>query len=155
MNARSHPTLPSFGWVLDGELAGLAFPNPDTWHELTMEGVGAVVTLTGEVPLGTRPPQLRWRHHPIEDFDAPDAAALEQTLAWMRARVEEGHPVAVHCHAGLGRTGTVLAAYLGRFHERTAAQAIEEVRRLRPFSLGAANQRVFVERFLANPAPDR
>ena len=149
MNARSHPSLPGFGWVLPGELAGMAFPLPHSWYELRLEGVRAVVTLTGEPPTDPTEHGLTWLHHPIVDFGIPDPAGLERTIAWMKAEVEEGRPVVVHCHAGLGRTGTVLAAYLGRVHGVQAGAAIEKVRALRPHSIETRGQQDFVRQFLS------
>lgn len=149
MNRHSHPTLPGFGWVLPDALAGMALPNPDSWSELVLEGIGAVVTLTGAVPPGAQAAGLRTLHHPVLDFGIPDADALDTTLAWMHAEVQDGRAVVVHCRAGLGRTGTVLAAYLGRFTDLSADEAIQRVRALRPRSIETRDQQAFVRAYLA------
>jgi atypical dual specificity phosphatase len=48
--------------------------------------------------------------------------------------------VAVHCRAGMGRTGTCLAAYLMRYSGLPARQAIDAVRRARPGSVETRQQ---------------
>ena len=52
---------------------------------------------------------------------------------------ERGMGVAVHCGAGLGRTGTVLACWFVH-RGQTAQHAIAEVRRLRPGSIETEEQ---------------
>jgi atypical dual specificity phosphatase len=50
--------------------------------------------------------------------------------------VESGdRKVLVHCLAGMGRTGMVLAAYMIREKGMSADEALREVKRLRPGSL--------------------
>jgi atypical dual specificity phosphatase len=59
-------------------------------------------------------------------------------MAIERAR-EQQMGVAVHCAAGLGRTGVIVACYLITLG-RTADEAIDEIRNLRPGSIETAEQ---------------
>lgn len=51
---------------------------------------------------------------PIPDEEAPPLAELEKALAWLDEAVYLGRKVLIHCRHGIGRTGTVLNAYLLR-----------------------------------------
>eukprot|EP00164_Ancoracysta_twista_P005367 GFYU01007340.1.p1 GENE.GFYU01007340.1~~GFYU01007340.1.p1 ORF type:complete len:591 (-),score=128.05 GFYU01007340.1:145-1917(-) len=61
-------------------------------------------------------------------------------------RVENGK-VAVHCHAGLGRTGLLIACFLVYSRHITAMEAIQIVRDHRPGSLQTETQVGFVQEF--------
>lgn len=55
--------------------------------------------------------------------------------------------VAVHCILGLGRTGTMLACYLVKDKGLAPADAIAEIRRLRPGSIETYEQEKAVFQF--------
>ena len=46
----------------------------------------------------------------------------------------------IHCAHGKGRTGTVLACYLIKHHNMTAAEAVSKIRMLRPGSIETSEQ---------------
>ena len=101
--------------------------------ELKQYGIGAVVSLT-EDPLAAvhfEKADIRYLHLPIPDMTAPTASQIDQFIDFARSNVEEGRAIALHCFAGAGRTGTMIACYLVS-KGYTAGNAISAVRKLRP-----------------------
>jgi atypical dual specificity phosphatase len=66
-------------------------------------------------------------HAPIRDRHLPDEATLAAALETVRAATGDGRRVALHCNAGLGRTGVVAAAWLTRERGYDPLNAIETV----------------------------
>ena len=90
--------------------------------------------------------RFRWHHVPIPDFGTPSAdtwAAWSKTRDDVRALVTERGRIALHCAAGLGRTGTIAAKLLSECG-LSADDAIARVRAMRPGTIETADQMTFV-----------
>jgi atypical dual specificity phosphatase len=143
----------NFSFVIEGELAGMAFPGrfADLHEDLTFlrrQGVGAIVSLT-EYPLDQRTVEyagFQYLHLPILDYHPP---TLDQAWTFLRFldRQRGNGAVVVHCAAGQGRTGTMLACALVH-RGLSAEEAIRTVRRLRPPSIDTDAQEAFVHAFM-------
>ena len=125
----------NFSWLLPGRVAGMARPIAEDEEWLREQGVTSLVSLT------LTPPSLGFRilHVPIPDMHSPSVSQLRAAVDFIRAAWDEGGGVAVHCGAGMGRTGTVLAAVLVAEGSR-ADQAIAEVRAARSGSIETREQ---------------
>ena len=69
---------------------------------------------------------------------------LINTVDFIHERINKKEPVMVHCAAGIGRTGTILACYLIKHQNHTAKDAIEKVRKERPGSIQSERQEIVV-----------
>jgi len=117
---------------------------------LKEQGIGAILTLTEDNLYG----KDYWaagflnHHEPIEDCEPPSAEGMDRAIGFINACLEEGFGVAVHCLEGRGRTGTVLAAWLGRQESLSPQEAIRRVYDLREHTIITPTQRCFLDRYL-------
>jgi atypical dual specificity phosphatase len=145
----------NFSWVVDDRLAGMAQPGviarlADDLAYLAEQDITLLVSLTENVldPQALSAAGLETLHIPVKDFTAPTQEQLRTFVAEVERRQKNNEAVGVHCGAGLGRTGTFLAAW---FVSRgmTAPAAIAEVRRLRPGSIETATQERAIAEYAA------
>jgi atypical dual specificity phosphatase len=142
---------PGFSWIDRPRLAALAMPESASdvaW--LRRQGIQVLVSLT-EHPLPrhwVNDAGLMAVNVPVPDMEPPSDRQLDHLLDTIRKANASGLGVAIHCAAGLGRTGTVLAAYFvaGGLSPR---EAVEKVRDLRPGSVETLEQERAIERFAA------
>ena len=73
---------------------------------------------------------IKYHRQPIRDANVPSQAEMRAILATIRASIERGDPVYVHCWGGIGRTGTVVGCWLME-HGCGGDEVIEAIRTLR------------------------
>jgi atypical dual specificity phosphatase len=138
-----------FSWVDKPLLAAMARPEaPEELTWLRQQGIDILLSLTED------PPRRDWVndagmlvvHVPVVDMEAPTQEQLDRCVSTILKAGEQNMGVAVHCGAGLGRTGVVLACYFVS-KGLSAPNAIARVRRLRPGSVETDDQEVAVEEF--------
>lgn len=145
-------------WIDPDRVAGMAMPSPEDAEALRAAGVTGLVSLTRRVPFDRPPGGLSVLHLPVTDLAAPTQAQLGEAVRFIGGEVDRGGRAAVHCLMGLGRTGTVVAAWLvARGAE--PEEAIHRVREARPGSVETAEQEhavhLFAEARRRTAAPGR
>lgn len=151
-----------FFWVQPGRLGGLPRPGVVDAVDADLEGLrrlGISVLVTLEEAPAVDPEVLARHglasiHVPIADMGAPSVEDAERLCREIGRLVAGGAAVAVHCRAGQGRTGTVLAAQLV-FEGESAAGAIERVRGVCPRCIQSLPQVEFLSAFEAFVARSR
>lgn len=142
-----------FFWVIDEQLAGMprpgiSVPLDDDLAFLAEQGIDLLISLT-IAPLDSSllaEFQIESLHLPVLDYRPP---TLEQQIEFVEKtsqKLSNGGRVGVHCAAGIGRSGTMLATYLV-YLGSCAADAIARVRELRPGSIETSTQEEAIQTY--------
>lgn len=125
----------NFSWLEQDKVAGSARPESEAeLGGLRDQGVKAIVSLTG-TPLNPEVvSRLGFEYFHAHISGAPTITQLDDIVRFIELKNADSKPTLVHCGEGIGRTGTVLAAYLV-YHGMAAEEAITRVRQLRPGSI--------------------
>ncbi len=115
-------------------MPGLVRPLDDDLNILIENDVGAIVTLTEDSILLPLPYRKRFKllHLPVENLEPPTLKQVIRFMDFVDAEFSRGVNVAVHCLMGIGRTGTMIAAYRVRMGEGPQ-EAIDNLREIRNF----------------------
>ena len=138
----------NFSWIIEGKLAGSAIPtSTDEIQWAIDQGVKSIVTIREE-PLDTDyTNNVNYFHVHSNDMGVPEFDDLVKTVDFIHDRIVNDEPVMVHCLAGLGRTGTILACYLIKYKKMSADDAIQKVRDESPGSIQSFSQEEIIFQF--------
>lgn len=84
---------------------------------------------------------------PTRDFSVPEGGIFEPALHETLTAARAGKTIAIHCHAGVGRTGTFAACLARMVFGFTGEEAIAWVRQSIPTAVENALQAQFVSEF--------
>ena len=135
----------NFGWLINNKLAGCGMPTSMSELDWVLkQGIRSIITMTEESLPQSWIKDVKYLHVPTEDLTAPDMEKIDEAIEFIHNRIQNNEPVMVHCAAGIGRTGTILACYLVKYQNMTVNNAIEKVRRERPGSIQSESQELAV-----------
>lgn len=153
-NFKSHVLGPrGFLWLKKGTLGGA--PRPGLLKEMEYDlealkrvGVTHLVSLTErEIDIAKcKQMDIDVIRSPMPDMHAPSCEQALDICRQITCLIDSTNVVAVHCRAGLGRTGTVLAAQL-IYEGSSAINALEKARSIEPRWVQSEVQVQFLEEF--------
>ena len=147
--------------ALAGRLYAMPCPAPrrlsETFATLSDQGVTTVLSMlpseeadalgVGEAPAICASLGIAHRSFPIRDFGLPQAGSFHELIEELLTMLKDGESIAVHCRAGIGRTGLAVVAVLIA-SGMAAEQALESVSAARGVSVpDTAEQRDFLKAF--------
>ena len=92
--------------------------------------VSAVLMVAGEQNI-TVPPRIVYAKIPLKEFGEPSATSLRQAVDWLETHITD-HRLMVCCRMGMGRSVSVVIAYLCCVEGMSYADAVKLVLTRRP-----------------------
>ena len=144
----------NFSWLIENKLAGSGIPTSfDELDWILKQGVTSIVTMTENALPEEWVSDIGYLHVPTPDLTAPDMDRIDTTVDFIYKKISNDQAVMVHCAAGMGRAGTILACYLVKYQKYSAKNAIKKIRKERPGSIQSEVQELaitFYEKHVRN-----
>jgi atypical dual specificity phosphatase len=136
-----------YNWIADGKLMASVYPTDTDYLNYLRDSEG----IRTSINLSEYPWPDGWQkesgivshHFPVIDMTAPSEDDVMEIIGIIDG---SNGPVMIHCAAGIGRTGTVMALYLVE-HGMDPSDAISHVRERRPGSIQTYSQEQMVHKW--------
>ena len=136
----------NFSWLIEEQLAGSGMPTSyDEFDWILDQGVNSIVTMTENALPENWTNKISYLHVPTPDLTAPDMQKIDSAVEFIHEQIQNNQSVMVHCAAGMGRAGTILACYFVKYKKLSALQAIKKIRDERPGSIQSEVQELAIE----------
>ena len=148
-------------WTLPGRFLAFSGPSakrtefygyrtavPEDYHQrFRAMGITAIIRLNKKMYDRRRFTDAGFRHYDLyfPDGSCPSDTILRRFLEITESEHAAGGACAVHCKAGLGRTGVLVGCYLMKHFRFTAAETIAHLRICRPGSVIGPQQQYLCE----------
>ncbi|MEO1173629.1 MAG: dual specificity protein phosphatase family protein, partial [Myxococcota bacterium] len=144
----------SFHWLIPGRIGGCPRPGvvvnfDEDMRELQNLGITILVNLEEEVLYSEAAANefgIEVIHEPVRDMSVPTLERARQLCRLLKRLGESGESVAVHCRAGQGRTGLVMAMVLIS-HGQAPADSFRVVQAINPRWIQSDEQLEFLPEF--------
>jgi len=135
----------NFSWLIEEKLAGSGIPTSFYEFEwLLNQGIKSIVTMTENALPDNWVENIDYLHVPTPDLTAPDMDKIDLAVDFIREKIKNNQAVMVHCAAGMGRAGTILACYFVKYEKFSATDAINKIRVARPGSIQSEVQELSI-----------
>ena len=132
-------------WIEEPMLLGSSNPTNRELEDLYQEGFRTIISLLDEneqTPyyeiVGIEAKGFKRYSIPLQDFTAPALADIQKFMGIVINSLKRGK-VLVHCQGGIGRTGTMAAAYWIK-KGLSASEAIKKIRKSMPGAIEMPEQ---------------
>lgn len=135
----------NFSWLIENKLAGSGIPTSlDELDWILKQGVTSIVTMTENALPEEWVSDIGYLHVPTPDLTAPDMDKIDIAVDFIHKKISNDEAVMVHCAAGMGRAGTILACYFVKYQKYSAKDAIKKIRKERPGSIQSETQELAI-----------